>query len=458
MASCRNMLLAFLLPLTWTSAFGAFCKWQNGTQPVPHGPPNLYSISEYDKAKTLVGTVPNGKLFNVSVPMDGGSTTTHFPVAHIYGDAKQRGTAIGLLVKKYLGGQQFLDRLWEYFKAQVKSALPGIIPQFLQDLIAEYGLEAALGVTYEITRHYTNPEYYEELQAFGESAGVSWTKLRDMQQLAGFTQGKCSMLGAWGDALADKDGTLQLRALDWDMGDEIVNNPLVMVFHTPKNTYVTIGITGLMGALTGVNSNKLGISEIGVSYPDETFGKQSRVGTPFIFVLRDILHSDTTLEDSIERLKKARRTCDLILGVGDGKPGAGGGKNFRSFQYSYSNLTVIDDVNFLPVADWHKPIKDVVYHGMDWICPGDSQAMYNQISKHWGNLTAEVAIRDVTAVETSGDTHIAYYDLKAMDMWVSFARQSYLTGPANAYARQFTKFDLNALFSEAAPTDDITVV
>merc|ERR1712224_596783 len=83
----------------------------------------------------------------------------------------------------------------------------------------------------------------------------------------------------------------------------------------------------------------------------------------------------------------------------------------------------------LPDEDWHKKIDSVVYHGMDWICPGNSQAMYNQITKHWGNLSAEVAIRDITAVETSGDTHLAYYDLKKMKMWVSFARQSYLTGP-----------------------------
>jgi len=157
-------------------------------------------------------------------------------------------------------------------------------------------------------------------------------------------------------------------------------------------------------------------------------------------------------------MKNANRTCDLILGVGDGKKGAGGGKNFRSFEYSYSNLTVIDDDHFLPVADWHKPIKNVVYHGMDWSCPGFSQALHNQLSKHWGNLSAEVAIKDVTSVETSGSNHIAYYDLNKMSMWVSFARQSYLQGPQAAYDRQFTRFNLTSLFSEPRPSAEVAIV
>lgn len=33
----------------------------------------------------------------------------------------------------------------------------------------------------------------------------------------------------------------------------------------------------------------MGISEIGVSYPDSSFGKESRIGNPFTFLLREIL-------------------------------------------------------------------------------------------------------------------------------------------------------------------------
>ncbi len=111
--------------------------------------------------------------------------------------------------------------------------------------------------------------------------------------------------------------------------------------------------------------SQLAISEIGVSYPDASFGSESRMGVPFIFMLREVLQYDTTLDGAIERMKNKHRTCDLILGVGDGKA-----SQVRGFQYSYSVLNVLSDTNFLPVnATWHAPIPDAIYWGMDWICP-----------------------------------------------------------------------------------------
>jgi isopenicillin-N N-acyltransferase-like protein len=89
-----------------------------------------------------------------------------------------------------------------------------------------------------------------------------------------------------------------------------------------------------------------------VSYPDATFGKESRIGNVFTFLLRDILQFDNSLEESIQRMNKTRRTCNLILGVGDGKAG-----HFRGFQYGHSVFNVVADTNLLPTNEtWHKPI------------------------------------------------------------------------------------------------------
>ena len=38
-------------------------------------------------------------------------------------------------------------------------------------------------------------------------------------------------------------------------------------------------------------------------------------------MLRDILQFDNTLDDAINRMANTERTCNLILGVGDGKVG-----------------------------------------------------------------------------------------------------------------------------------------
>ena len=81
--------------------------------------------------------------------------------------------------------------------------------------------------------------------------------------------------------------------------------------------------------------------------------------------MRDILQFDNTFDDAKNRITNAHRTCDLILGVGDGKS-----SKFNSVQYSYSVANFMDDTNQRPVADWHPNIENVVYHGMDWLCPG----------------------------------------------------------------------------------------
>lgn len=124
------------------------------------------------------------------------------------------------------------------------------------------------------------------------------------------------------------------------------------------------------------------MSEIGVSFPDTTFGKESRFGNPFTFVLRDVLQWDSTLEESIKRMKTTKRTCNLILGVGDGKG------EFRSFQYSHSVCNVIGDTNPLPVADWHQPIEHAVYYGMDWLCPPFHERLNELLNKYHGEISA----------------------------------------------------------------------
>jgi isopenicillin-N N-acyltransferase-like protein len=109
----------------------------------------------------------------------------------------------------------------------------------------------------------------------------------------------------------------------------------------------------------------MGVSEIGVSYPDDTFGKESRFGTPFTFLLRDILQFDKTIDETYTRITEGKRTCDLILGVGDGKT-----SRFNSIQYSASVANFLNDTTLKPEGDWHPKIRNIVYHGMDWLCPG----------------------------------------------------------------------------------------
>jgi len=287
------------------------------------------------------------------------------------------------------------------------------------------------------------------MKGLADGAGIDYQTIVNVHMIAGLTQGACSMFGNWGKALKDPNTLLQLRALDWDMGGPFRDKSQITVYHPSdgSNAHINIGFAGFIGGLTGVSETQLGISEIGASYADASFGSESRIGVPFIFLLRNILMYDKTIDDSINRMINSRRTCDLMLGVGDGKM-----NEFRGFEYSYSVLNVFDDKNLMPYNEtWHPRIPGVVYWGMDWDCPSYNTLLSQLIKKYYGSITPELALSLISPVEKSGDNHLAFYDLTNMKIWVSFAAPFTSGGVKDAFARQFVKYDAWALINEPKP-------
>jgi len=429
----------------------AACARAGCHSPVSYGPQNTYPILNGTETVTFVKSVPNGHLYTFKVENDGGNTSSTYNLVHVYGTPYEMGYAQGELLKEE--ASEFISSVWSYLESMVTAYLKDL-PKWLADMIADVGLDAALDATEIMTKKYTNPVFYEEMQGLADASGADYKTIVKVHMIAGLTQGACSMFGMHGAPLdpTAEIGLLQLRALDWDMDGPFRSYNQITVYHPVNETYghsfMNIGFSGFLGGLTGVSSVQLGISEIGASYPDATFGKESRVGDPFIFLLRDILQYDYTVDDATNRMINSKRTCDLMLGVGDGKLDI-----FHGYEYSSEHLYVFDWDNLRPYnTTWHPRIEDVVYWGMDWDCPSYNEALATQIQKNFGKITPEVAIKDITAPEMSGDNHLAYYDLTHMMIYVSFAASHTDGGNPNAYARQFTVFDANALFDVAPPT------
>jgi isopenicillin-N N-acyltransferase-like protein len=350
--------------------------------------------------------------------------------------------------------QLMLNATWQYMLDQVESALSGL-PAWLSDLIATEGLDVALDVLQDLTKPFTGAYFYDELRGLADGAGVDYATLCRIHLIGELTQGDCSMVGANGAATAGGK-MMALRALDWDTDGPFKDFPAVIVYHPSQDghAFANVGFLGWIGALTGMSSAQMSIHEIGVSFPDTTyFGSESFVGTPFVFLLRDILQFDATYQDTVARIQGANRTCDLILGVGDGK----GEGAFRAFAYSASQLEVFDADNLQPwnnsATTWHPRIQDVVYYGMDWLCPAYNRVLARQLNAFYGDLSPAVLISNVTAIVQTGDVHLAVYDLTDQQLFVSFMAgvNSSVQVPQMAYDRQFTQLDMKAQFAEPPP-------
>ena len=280
------------------------------------------------------------------------------------------------------------------------------------------------------------------------------------------TKGHCSWFGAWDEA-TENGNTIQLRSLDWDVNGPFKNYPALTVYHPDDgNDFVNIGFTGFVGAITGMNDQQMGISEIGITYPDDSFGQgtqdtgpQKVKGTPFIFLLRDTLQFTSSLEDSVNHMTESERTCNLALMVGDGKLDNTQTAGANGIEYSGEVLVNFKDDDLLPVNDtWHYQIEDTVYLGMDWLCPAYSQVLGDQLSKYHSQITPELTIQNILPTIQSGNLHIGLYDLTANHLYVSFCKKDDDSSsleeddePQYAYERPFTKLYGSDLFNEDKP-------
>lgn len=238
----------------------------------------------------------------------------------------------------------------------------------------------------------------------------------------------------------------------------------MIVYHpTEGSAYSQVGWPGSIGVLTGFSSNQIAISEIGAYFADASFGQgvegtppQKVKGEPWMFVLRDVLQFSSTMEAAQQRITDSNRTCNLIIGLGDGKLG-------KSYGCEYSGYVAVfyDDTNQLPVNEtWHPVIKDTVYNGMDWLCPGYNQVLGQQLSKYHGEIDEDIIIKNILPTVQTGNLHIAVYDLTDSLMHVSFAKgtidkeeeeEEGEEEPLFAYQRQFTRLHMKDIFEEKPP-------
>ncbi len=299
-----------------------------------------------------------------------------------------------------------------------------------------------LDKVFEATRRHTPQYFMEELEGLANGAGLPLQEVVRANLIGERSEWHCSLFGAWGKATAADGHVYQLRALDYAVRAEIQQYPTIVV-HVPDkgHPFANIGWAGIVGAVSGISSARIALSEIGDDYDEknDTFD-----GMPFVYMLRDILQFDESLDAAIERVRRTPRTSSLMYGIGDGEYG-----QVRALQTSRTLCNVYNPDNLEPLLPTHPRIPDIVYWGMSWNVPQFDKPLHDKLKEHYGKINAKVTIEDILPSVKTGNLQAVVYDLTDMRIWVANARAKGEAGPLNAYSRPFVEIDMKEVFDRA---------
>lgn len=416
----------------------ALCALASAADICP-GQPNLQEV--WTGVPALVNTTVNGQRYIAGFAND----SQPLNIVHVYGTAYEMGFAAGQLMKAEITA--LIPEMFEWVYAMIGKYIK-FLPAWLQTIIETDGVGALLDITWDLTSPYQPAYFLQELNGLADASGVSLSLLKRLSMFPEATSMACTIVGANGPAVAESQAgmLLQLRALDWGSDAPVARYPLLMVYHPSAgfgHPFAQLGWPGLVGAVTGVSPF--------IFQSEKVWGRSNsmnpRTGIPATFLIRDILQFDQTLDQALERIHTANRTCAYFLGLGERAT-----SKFNLVENSFQYVNTYDDKSF-PAYPGHA-LKDGLVYVDKHEQPSNWGCMESLMNTTYGSLTPTVFMQQITARAQTGDQHIAVFDEQGGAMYVAVAQAGTATTPLiPAYNRPFLRIDISSTLSKTMKND-----
>lgn len=413
-------------------------------------PPQIFDYSAqtttWDKIKS--GNSRVGKIDIPFVGTDGSEDAFQMTRLDLVGDAHTRGYDFGFLMAKEI--VDFIERgLNEYYIDAVMglSFDTSKFPEPLQKIFEVIKVKGALAAPDAFNKAYAwvyakeeqfFPQYIvDEMEGMGaglcarlnslkgEKCDVATmtTTIKNVNMFPELVRMACSAYGAWGKAnSAVNNGTLvQLRALDFGEGPW-VHDQIIATYREPgQRPFVTVTFPGLVGVITGIAQDGVGVSEkVWMIYPEDggsNLQPGAYDGVPDVFALREILQHKVNRAEAEEYINSIKRTWGMWVGVGDFTS-----QTFDLIQYRQADATTLTDVT--APAETGQPYLEGVCYVDKHPQPsgeGPTGTFPTALTDFYGNITMENT-RAIVQFHQTGDVHIATYDYGNKQMMVSVGK------------------------------------
>jgi len=413
-----------------------------------------------------VNSTRHGKLFKIE------SSNLH--VLHLYGTPQEMGVASGYLLAEI--AEKFLGQAMPEFYKSLADQIPlDGLPKWLQKLLqaalgdlAGPAVKAALKFVYSREQSHitaSKSKYLDEIEGFaqgmcssGTIAGCNvadWVEsIKNVNMLPELIRMSCSMLGAWGQAVPEGGGLVQLRALDFGDGP-FANYTLLTVYHPDAGggvPFASVGFPGMVGVVTGFSKN-IGLSEkVWETYNNPAIQPGHYDGEPVTFVMRDMLQWSDTKEDAVKLAMNQTRTWAVFLGVGDFSS-----QEFVIMGYREKDLQTWGPQNISSITHF-APRDDLVYIDKHPQPSHDNITFPMLVEKFYGNFTGKTIAQNLPRSMETGDLHITVYDYSMRKVWLSVgvinADGAYGDDDKSGKAcfQRFLEFNMDELWAEPEPS------
>lgn len=390
---------------------------------------------------TWVDSVLNSRKALIDVPFvdqNGQADNVHCYRLDLVGSVHDRGFSQGALMAKEI--VEFVDvKLNEYYINMIMSievnmdGLPEPLQKMFKLLKTKAALKApevfnaALQWVYEQELQYMPQDLVDEMDAIGEgicsalgpncSVEEMQAMVKRVNMLPELIRMACTAFGAWGPASATGK-LVQVRALDFGSGP--FGNYTVLQVHRPTDAraFASISFPGMVGVVTGVAQDGVGLSEkVWMDYDRYSLQPGSYDGEPDVFVMRDVLEHSKNREEAEAYMASAHRTWGIWLGIGDFET-----QEMDIVGYQQASSIPYTDVT-MPAQTGQPYLENIVYVDKHPQPSGDgvNGTLPVALSDFYGSMSVENA-RVVVQYHSTGDAHIAMYDYGASRLLFSIGR------------------------------------
>lgn len=248
-------------------------------------------------------------------------------------------------------------------------------------------------------------KYKEELRGMADATGLP---LADVQRFTIFPElFHCSGFALWGKATADGE-LLHGRVLDY-MRSAGLDKWALVIIQKPQgaNAFVNVAYSGLVGSVTGMNDQQIGVGEMGGG------GAGKWDGMPMTFLVRECLESGNTLDDVMRIMRDTPRTCEYYYVISDAKADNGRGKG-------YGVAAFPGEIKFIGPNEFDERLPHPYEDAVLLSAGGRYECLAARAGKMYGKFTPQTAL-DLMArgVSMTSNMHNALYKPKTMEIWVA---------------------------------------